>query len=197
MHPPLSLGGTSVSVKDASGTELPAALSYVSPTQVNFAVPAGLAPGTATVKVTNGLGVVTAGTVPIANVSPGLFSADATGAGVAAASIVRVHADGTQTFEQVAQYDAASKKFAAVPVDVSTDQVYLVLYGTGLRHAASVAVTIGGTPATVAYAGPQLQYPGLDQVNVLVPSSLAGRGSVAVQLTADGQGANAVGISVK
>jgi len=48
----------------------------------------------------------------------------------------------------------------------------------------------------VQYAGPQGGYAGLDQVNIRVPRSLAGRGNVDVVLTVDGKTANAVTIKV-
>jgi uncharacterized protein (TIGR03437 family) len=56
---------------------------------------------------------------------------------------------------------------------------------------------VGGVDAPVAYAGVQGSSPGLDQVNALLPRSLAGRGLVDVVLTADGQVANSVQIAVK
>ena len=40
------------------------------------------------------------------------------------------------------------------------------------------AFQILGTPVTVLYAGAQGSYPALDQVDVLVPASLAGTGVV-------------------
>jgi uncharacterized protein (TIGR03437 family) len=58
-------------------------------------------------------------------------------------------------------------------------------------------MTIGGAPAQILYIGAQPTYPGLDQVNVIVPRSLAGAGEVPVVLTVDGQTANAVTLNVK
>ena len=52
-------------------------------------------------------------------------------------------------------------------------------------------------PATVAYAGPQAEFNGLDQVNLNVPPSLAGAGEVPVILTVDGVTANVVIVNVK
>jgi uncharacterized protein (TIGR03437 family) len=48
--------------------------------------------------------------------------------------------------------------------------------------------------ATVLYTGSQGLYTGLDQINVLLPASLAGKGTVEVQLTANGVAANAAQI---
>ena len=81
-----------------------------------------------------------------------------------------------------------------------TDILVVELYGTGIRGRTSlsnVAAQIGGVPATVAYAGPQAEFNGLDQVNLNVPPSLAGAGEVPVILTVDGVTANVVIVNVK
>jgi uncharacterized protein (TIGR03437 family) len=88
------------------------------------------------------------------------------------------------------------------PIDLgsATDRVYLQLYGTGIRGASSlsaVAAKVGGENATVEYAGPQGGFVGLDQVNVSLPRTLAGRGEVEVVLTVDGRTANTVAVNVK
>ena len=75
------------------------------------------------------------------------------------------------------------------PIDLGgpADTVVVELYGTGLRHVSSlhnVSVQIHGQNAPVTYAGPQSAYPGLDQINVQVPRSLAGAGEVSLVLTA-------------
>jgi uncharacterized protein (TIGR03437 family) len=58
-------------------------------------------------------------------------------------------------------------------------------------------VTVNGVAASVAYAGPQGTFTGLDQANVLLPASLAGKGNVTVQLTANGIAANSVNITIQ
>ena len=50
---------------------------------------------------------------------------------------------------------------------------------------------------TVSYAGPQSQYPGMDQVNIPLPKTLAGRGELNIDLAVAGQHANIVTIGVK
>jgi uncharacterized protein (TIGR03437 family) len=42
----------------------------------------------------------------------------------------------------------------------------------------------------VSYPGPQGAFVGLDQVNVQLPASLAGKGNVTIQVTANGIAAN-------
>jgi uncharacterized protein (TIGR03437 family) len=82
---------------------------------------------------------------------------------------------------------------SAAPINIGSDILYLVLYGTGIRNRRPngiVACTINGQSLPVAYAGPQSQFPGLDQVDVLLPSSLKGAGQVNVTLTVDGEVSN-------
>ena len=62
---------------------------------------------------------------------------------------------------------------------------------------AGVSATIGGTAAEVSYAGEQGTFVGLDQANIRIPSTLAGRGEVNVVLTVDGQSSNTVTINVR
>jgi uncharacterized protein (TIGR03437 family) len=48
----------------------------------------------------------------------------------------------------------------------------------------------------VLYAGPQSEFVGLDQVNVILSRALIGRGAVTVVLTVDGKVANTVTITI-
>jgi uncharacterized protein (TIGR03437 family) len=169
-----------VSIVDSAGVAHAAPTVYTSGTQVNFEVPAGVSIGEALVSV----GTQSA-PVSIAASAPGLFVLNS--AGLAAANVIQVTAGNVQTVYSV-----------AAPIDLSTGQVYLVLYGTGIRGAGSnVSTTVGGLSATVAYAGPQGSIAGLDQVNVLLPPQLAGKGTVNVALTAAGLAANVVTITVR
>jgi len=80
------------------------------------------------------------------------------------------------------------------------EQVYLLLFGTGIRLRGSlsgVTVNIGGLGAQVEYAGQQGEFVGLDQINVLLPKALAGRGEVDLLLSVDGKTANTVRINVR
>lgn len=197
---PTTLGGTSVTVRDSQGAARLSPLFLVSPTQVNYQVPEESAPGDAVVIVEHENGAFAAGRLRIALVAPALFTANASGRGLAAALVLRVRADGTQSYEPVARYDAAQQRFVALPIDVSvaTDQVFLILYGAGFRRRSAlsaVSVTMGGAPAQVLYAGAHPSYVGVDQANVLIPRALAGRGEVEIALTADGQAANIVRVN--
>jgi uncharacterized protein (TIGR03437 family) len=192
---PTTLGGVSVSVKDSAGVTRPAGLFFVSQMQIDYLVPAGTAPGVATVTVAG-----TPSAALIAPVGPGLFSANSTGKGVAAALAIRASADGTQI--PVPVFQCSSNGCSSVPMDLGAPSDILVveLYGTGIRGRSSLAgvtAQIGGIPANVAYAGPQPQFPGLDQVNLYVPRSLAGAGEVPVIVTVAGVTANVVTVNIK
>ena len=197
---PTTLGGTTIKVRDSAGTERGAPLFFVSPTQINYQMPAGLASGAAVMTVTNQTGTVSFGSVLIAPVAPGLFTASASGNGLAAALVQRMHNGILQPFEPVAQFDGT--QYVARPIDLGPegDQAFLILFGTGIRnHSGLPAVTarVGGLDAQVTFAGAQGGFAGLDQVNVLLPRSLAGRGEVDVVLTVNGQTANTVKVSIR
>jgi uncharacterized protein (TIGR03437 family) len=196
---PTMLGGTTVSIIDAGGRTTAAPLLYASSTQVNFLVPANVATGIARVAVTAGGTTVTSSYVPIATVAPALYTLN--GTGLAAATAVRVAANGTQTNVPVYTVNSDNSLSAApISLGVATDQVYLTLYGTGLQAAGTskTTVTINGVTAKVTFAGAQgATSPGLDQVNVLIPASLAGKGNVNVQLAANGINANPVQITIQ
>jgi uncharacterized protein (TIGR03437 family) len=198
---PTELAGTQVTIRDSGGREGLAPLFYVSPGQINYLVPHGAALGAATVTVTSASGAVSTGPIEIARVAPGLFTANASGSGLAAATALRVGADGSRSYEPVVRFDAAQNRFVAVPIDLgeASDQVFLLLFGSGLRDGATDAasVTVGGEPAEVVYAGAQGSYAGLDQVNVRVPRELAGRGEVDVVMIVGGLAANTVRVSIR
>jgi len=200
---PTSLAGTTVKIKDSTGREASAPLFFVSQAQVNYEIPAGLVTGDATVTVTNGAGRVSVGAIKLDAVAPGIFSANSSGQGVAAAVALRVKPDFTQIYEQVVRWDPAQSKFVAIPIDLSNaaDSVYLVLYGTGIRGRSSlsaVSAKIDGVDAQVVYADKDLYFVGLDQINILIPQSLAGRNKeVNLVLTVDTKTANTVTVAIK
>ena len=184
---PLSLAGITVNVQDSAGTVRPAPLFFVSPDQINCLIPSGTASGAATITVTGG-GASFTGTAAIGPTTPGLFAANAAGFGPSASQVVN-----GSTYSNTFECSSAGQ-CAPVPVNVAgASPTYLVLYGTGIRHVSSqsaVDVKVGNVDCPVQYAGPQNQYAGLDQVNVLLPASLAGRGQLVVTVTVDGQSTN-------
>ncbi len=201
---PTTLLGTTVRVRDKVGFERTAPLFFVSPGQINFQIPAATAPGKATITITTGQGnqaVSSSTIVLIEPVAPGLFSASASGQGTAAAIVVRVKADGTQSFEPVVRLDEFNR-LVAVPIDLGpeTDQVFLILFGAGWRHIGDLSLAkalIDDVDAPVAYAGPQGSFVGQDQLNIRLPRSLAGKGEVPVYVSIDGKIANPVTVTIR
>jgi uncharacterized protein (TIGR03437 family) len=195
------LADTALSLVDADGISRPAALFAVTRSQANFLVPEAAAAGLASLAVFGGGRQVGAGVVQLERVAPGLFSANASGQGVAAAIAVRTRGDGVQTAEPVFRCGPAAGSCAAVPIDLGTasEQVILSLFGTGMRGAAGQATAaIGGTAVSVAGPVAQSQYAGLDQVNLgPLPRTLTGRGEVTVVLDVDAKLSNAVSVSIR
>jgi uncharacterized protein (TIGR03437 family) len=160
---PTQLAGISVSLNSIL---LP--LLYVGPSQINAQAPYELPPGPIQVSVISNGTVLGTITMQIAVASPGIF-AYPDGSGHAAALN--------------GNYSVNSSQNPATPGG------YLLLYATGLGAVtpavtdgspapssplsytvAKVLVTIGGQPATVAYAGLAPGFAGLSQLNVLVPN---------------------------
>lgn len=196
---PTALASTTVTVKDSAGVERFAPLFFVSPMQVNYLLPPESAAGTATISVLSGGGRLSTQQVQIDSVAPGVFTADASGRGLAAALVLRVKANGTQSYEPMARFDSTLGKFVATPIELGPDneQVYLIAFATGCRNARAVAANVGGLAGTVAFAGAQGGQAGLDQINIRLPRALAGRGEVEVTLTTDGKQANPVKVQFK
>ena len=145
--------GTNVEVNG-----LQAAVFYASATQINFAIPEGVAGTAAHIVVTAPEGRQTAGLAPVREVSPALFTLANSGAGEAAA------------------LDAVD--FSPGPFHVASGARYVSLFGTGIRRARRVTVTLGGLPVEVLYAGPQQQHEGLDQINIRIPPGYPLRGQI-------------------
>jgi uncharacterized protein (TIGR03437 family) len=170
--------------------------------QINFLIPDGTANGAATTKVTLNGQTIAQGTLNVVSVRPALFAANSSGAGYAAAQIFRLKGDGSFGFEETVRFDQASQSIVPIPIDLGpdTDQVFLVLYGTAFRNRSSVAATsalIGGITSQVLDALGHPNYIGVDQANVRISRTLAGRGDVNVEFTVDGQTANTLKVNIK
>jgi uncharacterized protein (TIGR03437 family) len=167
--PPTTLGGVSVTIGGA-----PAALFYVSPAQINAVVNTATPSGTENVVVTSATGTHT-GTVTIdANAPPGLFSLFGTGT-----------RDG-------AILNAVTFLLGDFSTRTANSPTFLALFATGLNLSVTPVVTIGGVPVQVSFFGAAPCCDGLDQVNVMLPDSLAGAGRVPVVLSQNGVASNTV-----
>lgn len=202
---PTSLGGMpGVFLIDSAGHNWTVPLIFVSPSQMNVWIPAGVATGPATIEfpftnvepgMTAALRIVP---VNIQKAAPGLFTANGAGTGVVAASAVRILLGNSMQVPIDVFTCGAAGSCSAIPIDTGLDTpVYLSLYGTGIRGGSNVTVTIGGQTFSPSYAGPQPSIPGLDQVNVPLSLNLRGAGLVNVTVVADGIPSNAGQISIQ
>jgi uncharacterized protein (TIGR03437 family) len=184
--PVQNLAGVTATLTDSSGIAHPLTISYAGPSQVNFLVPDGTSSGTATVDIG-----ASSGTVTVSSAAPGLFALGSNQ--TAAALAVRIQ-NGQTAQTAVPAFDCSSGTCTTVPIVIdSQSTVYVSLYGTGIRGAASsTTCTVGGVAVPVTFAGKQTTYPGLDQVNISIPSSLRGSGVVDVVVTSDGMASNVV-----
>jgi len=180
---PTSLGGATVTVRDAAGMSYAAEVLYASPTQVNYRIPAASSTGYATLIITAG-GKSSNSNISINAVYPHVFIANAEE--VAAGQAVRSVNGANLTTSTLSNIDLGP-----------SGDVYLLLYGSGRGNTTAATATIGGVAATVTYAGPQGEYAGLDQYNLIIPRSLAGRGRMPVVLTVGGFATNPVYVTIQ
>jgi uncharacterized protein (TIGR03437 family) len=202
---PLELGGVSAIFKVFAAFETPVfsgamPLFYVSPTQINAQLPADAVFPTCnqgsgslystSIQITTPSGGQTAMVSATPAPAPGLFTANETGSGVAAAQFVTNLPDGTQTIVDVAECPGGTGTCVPVPLNVTAGSSALVMWGTGISEYSSfpqgLTVMAGNQPLQVFYAGPSPQYAGLDQINVFLPSTLAGSGTVNLSVTLSG-----------
>lgn len=196
---PAELGGVEVHIRDSRDLAGKGSLYFVSPGQVNFVLPRGVARGLARVQLRRHGQELTSGAVLVEDVAPAFFSANGDGAGVAAALAVTVKPDGRQMVREVFDVEAPPGRRRPAPISLGEpgEQVYLSLFGTGLRGAPGEgSARVGGLDVPVAGPVAQPQYPGLDQVNLgPLPRALAGRGEVPIEFTLRGKTANIVTVS--
>jgi uncharacterized protein (TIGR03437 family) len=169
---PTDLSGVQVTVNG-----LPAAVYYVSPTQVDFQVPMGIS-GTASVQVVNNGVASNAVTAASSSSSPGIFPIILSGTNYAAAVF---SADGL-----IAADPSNGPGFRnAKPGE------FVQIYATGLvptpggvlpssQTVSGVTVTIGNVTVPASYAG--LVAAGEFQINFTVPSLAAGNYPISIQV---------------
>ena len=196
---PTQLGGVTVNVRDSAGANRLAPLFYVSPTQINFEIPAGTASGVAAITVASG-GPPVAGSALVQNAVPTIFTAAPS---VLPAAFAITYGPDNQPQTPLAVSSCQANGCASVPIPrPAGSRVFLELFATGIRnHVAPVEALLNGPVESLsvspAYAGPQGQFEGLDQVNVeitKIPSLSASPAGTSyfLLLNVDGQASNVV-----
>jgi uncharacterized protein (TIGR03437 family) len=150
-------------------------------------------PDTAVVTIVTTDGKSASTEIQIVPLAPKIFLVDPSG--IPAGYVVWVGPNNVQTIEPI--FTEQGGHFNEVPIDVSNGDVYLVLFGTGFDVPTFESAQIYPQQLTVTYAGPQSQFPGLDQINMLLPKSLAGMGPSVVSLYIDGLQTVFVNITIK
>jgi len=195
---PSTLGGASVKVVDSAGVESAALLYSVSRDAVRFVMPAA-ANGTAVVTVTGADGQSWVGSLEVTGVSPGMYTVNS--AGTAQGYLVRELADGSASAEEFTRTNPDTGALEPIDIDMGAEdtKIYLVLYGTGLRGVSALeamGATAAGEAAAVTDVHANENIPALDEVRLLLPRSLVGKGEVEIRVTADGVTSNGVKIRV-
>jgi uncharacterized protein (TIGR03437 family) len=182
--PPSQMGGISVWITDASGSERFALLRYLSPYLVNLVVPPDTATGLAIFTIVGGSGEGLSGHVLVDDVSPGLYTANLNGRGPVI---------GTASSGLLWQCDQTG--CTALPVPDTTVVVSVV--ATGIRNANHVTATIAGIPVPVLCAGVQNESLGVDQIDLQLVPELRGAGETDPIVVVDGVPSNAVRIDIQ
>ncbi len=171
---PIQLNGVSISIGGAA-----AGLSFVSPNQINFVVPVGLAPNLYPVVINNN-GTLIRSQVRIVAAQPDLASSTNGAGGRAVATNITnpLLTMGTpEPFTVTTTYTGADGQ-------ARTEPTRLRFLLTGIRGATDAAVTVRiGSTAITGDANidvRQTNTPGVSQLDVLLPASLAGAGDVPV-----------------
>ncbi len=170
---PYDLSGVRVTVAGVA-----ARIIFVSPLQVNFVFPQGIAAADEVNFSINNNGLLSSGKVKVVDAAPGIFTVTGDGTGPAAALCGQVSDDGMKFL------------ISLPPCSVGTEMSphYLILFGTGWRNASSTTVAFKGEGTEVttipSFAGKQPDFLGLDQINLTLPQSLAGKGTVELTVSA-------------
>jgi len=175
-----------------------AQLYYVSPGQINAQIPSDLPLGSVSVAVFRGGVQSNPVVITLDRVAPGLYTANASGSGVAAGFSIRVAGSGPPKVDYL--FDPAKPVGSRVPVPVDlgnqSDQIFLSLNGTGFRGATGQpTATVGGVSVPVVSVTTEQE---LDVVHIgPMPQSLAGRGEVSIVVTFNDKPTNAVTTSFR
>jgi uncharacterized protein (TIGR03437 family) len=161
---PVSLGDTSVLVN-----EIPAPILFESPGQINVELPSEVASGSATVTVRT-LATASAGfNIKVETAAPGLFTSQN-------GTVAALNADGTVISQSNPAVSGGSISIFFTgqgPLSSAVDDGTAPI-GNPVSTSLPVTASIGGLPAQVKFSGLAPGYPGLAQMNLIVPTLTSG-----------------------
>ena len=184
--------GTSISVS-SGGKTVSAFMLYTFASQVAAILPSSAALGAATVTVTYNGQTSAPAPVNVVSTQFGIFTQNSGGTGPAVAQV----------------YASATPTLMGLTSPAQPGQT-LVLYGTGLGAISgadnsapgaisvgtNVTVNIAGVTTPAAYAGRSPQFPGLDQINFVLPNNVATGCYIPAEITASGRPGNLFYLSI-
>ena len=117
------LTGTALVLVDGKGRTYGATIFFSSAGQINFQIPENMPPGGAVIRVVRDGTTRASSAMMVSEVEPGLFTADASGRGLAAGLAVVVDKDGARRIQ-----------FLTTPIAIPAGGIVaLSLFGTGMR----------------------------------------------------------------
>lgn len=197
---PLTLSGVTVQVYGQLTQ-----LFYASPNQVNFLMPPAVPAGTAEVVVTGNNSAISTGTVEVLATAPAIFSEDASGRGPGAIlnavtfrrgpfSVTTPEIPGDDKRTRLAIFLTGIRN---LPNTDKANDIPLPGGGTLINVAESLRVTIDGRSVPVEFGGRHPVFAGLDQINVILPAELAGRGTLDLVVSSGSQVSNTVQVTIQ
>jgi uncharacterized protein (TIGR03437 family) len=177
-------------LEDSTDKVLRVETTPLTPTEVKFIVPSGLAPGPIRISNLTFAAPDLVGNLDLTGVVPGIYSANQNGAGVAVGSWTN-----PTTNKLTLTFTCMDVPMSCLPQPVLAG-VSLQLLGTGFRYATHLQGFVAGKPAVVTSFG-AYDAPGTDQVTLAVPYSLTGAGNSSVYIIADGQRSNMTTIKIQ
>ncbi|HEX5085884.1 MAG TPA: hypothetical protein VFY40_27950, partial [Blastocatellia bacterium] len=158
---PTKLAGVMLQIIDSANAAYDAALVYVDSKQINYVIPEEAALGAARVVIKRGDEIIGEGKLEIADAAPALFTA-----GDRKLAVGMAGADGAS----VVNTDGSPR---SVSLSTPWQPSSVTLLGTGLRYASNLRVRIGDQEVAPSFVGPHPDAPGVDQVEVKIPTTMS------------------------
>ena len=206
---PAALGGTSISFAPVGGgTPLAAKMVYTSATQIAGLLPSSIAPGAYAVTVSYQGQPSAPQSVTVVARSLGIATSNSGGTGAAQATIGNVNNGISLDRMTGGSISFGGYNWTLSPAHPGDE---IVLWGTGggadaandtggssgdQTAAGSFTVNVDGTAIVPLYSGTSSGYPGLWQVNFVLPSNIAADCFATVTVTGGGQTSNTVTIAI-
>lgn len=174
---PLELGDVAVNIMLSNGTTIPAPLAFVKGERVGFQIPEEAAAGTALVSLFYKGEMRARTALEITRTQPLIFTTNGTGHGFALAFNEESLLPGPFNLEET----------DSTRLDPRTR---VRIYGAGFRSASDLTAELDGQKVEVEAVQAAQDFPGLDQIVIVLPGERAISGAQNFRLVADGKESN-------